>query len=91
MNDTASNYTYRIEVVNGTSVRNLTSSVTRAEVTELTPGTMYEFTVFAVAADGHTEGEGVSRSLYTSKSQLLAHLFLLGCIVLCVTGLCLPA
>ncbi|NXW42185.1 PTPRJ phosphatase, partial [Nyctiprogne leucopyga] len=66
VNDAASNsYTYRIEVVNGTSTRNLTSSVTQTEITELTPGTMYKFTVFAVAADGHTEGEGVSISLYT--------------------------
>ncbi|NXF28539.1 PTPRJ phosphatase, partial [Nyctibius bracteatus] len=66
VNDAASNsYTYRTEVVNGTSVRNLTSSVTKAEITELIPGTMYDFVVFAVAADGQTEGEGVSISLYT--------------------------
>ncbi|KFZ55492.1 Receptor-type tyrosine-protein phosphatase eta, partial [Antrostomus carolinensis] len=72
VSDAASNsYTYRIEVVNGTSVRNLTSSVTRVEITELTPGTMYEFTVFAVAADGHTEGGGVSMSLYTKPSPVL--------------------
>ena len=76
VNDAASNsYTYRIEVVNGTSVRNVTSSVTKVEITELIPGTMYNFTVFAVAADGQTEGEGVSISLYTSKSRFLAALF----------------
>ncbi|NWU60286.1 PTPRJ phosphatase, partial [Pterocles burchelli] len=70
-NDAASDtYTYRIEVVNGSSVNNLTSSVTEAEVTELTPGTMYTFTVFAVAADGQTEGEGVSISLYTKPSPV---------------------
>ncbi|KAK1212904.1 PTPRJ phosphatase, partial [Pygoscelis papua] len=87
VNDSASNsYTYRIEVVNGTSIRNLMSSVTKVEVTELIPGTMYSFTVFAVAADGETEGEGVSIRLYTSKSQLLAHLFLVGCILLCSSG-----
>ncbi|XP_050754274.1 receptor-type tyrosine-protein phosphatase eta [Gymnogyps californianus] len=71
VNDAASNsYTYRIEVVNGTSVRNLMSSVTQAEITELIPGTMYNFTVFAVAADGQTEGEGVSISLYTKPSPV---------------------
>ncbi|NWW99971.1 PTPRJ phosphatase, partial [Caloenas nicobarica] len=72
MNDTASNsYTYRIEVGNGSSVRNLTSSVTEAEITELIPGTMYDFTVFAVAADGETEGEGSSINLYTKPSPVL--------------------
>ncbi|NXM74634.1 PTPRJ phosphatase, partial [Serilophus lunatus] len=71
-NDTASNsYTYRIEVVNDTSVRNLTSDVTKAEITELIPGTMYSFTVFAVAADNETEGEGRSRTLYTKPSPVL--------------------
>ena len=92
VNDTASNsYTYRIEVVSGTSVRNLTSSVTEAAITDLIPGTMYNLTVFAVAADDQTEGEGVSISLYTSKSQFLAALFLLVCILRCSTGLYLPA
>ncbi|KFV89801.1 Receptor-type tyrosine-protein phosphatase eta, partial [Fulmarus glacialis] len=72
VNDNASNsYTYRIEVVNGTSVRNLTSNVTKTEITELIPGTMYNFTVFAVAADGQTEGEGVSVRLYTKPSPVL--------------------
>ncbi|XP_065538889.1 receptor-type tyrosine-protein phosphatase eta [Lathamus discolor] len=72
VNDTASNsYTYRIEVVNDTSIMNLTSNVTEAAITELIPGTMYSFTVFAVAADGQTEGEGVSISLYTKPSPVL--------------------
>ncbi|XP_030338611.1 receptor-type tyrosine-protein phosphatase eta isoform X2 [Strigops habroptila] len=72
VNDTASDsYTYRIEVVNGTSARNLMSNVTKTEITELIPGTMYNFTVFAVAADGQTEGEGVSISLYTKPSPVL--------------------
>ncbi|XP_075611085.1 receptor-type tyrosine-protein phosphatase eta isoform X5 [Balearica regulorum gibbericeps] len=71
-NDTASSfYTYRIEVVNGTSVRNLTSSVTEVEITKLIPGTMYNFTVFAITNNGETEGEGVSISLYTKPSPVL--------------------
>ncbi|NXY19862.1 PTPRJ phosphatase, partial [Atrichornis clamosus] len=66
VNDPASNsYTYRIEVVRGTSVRNLTSSVPEAEITELIPGTMYSFRVSAVAADHEMEGEGSSIDLYT--------------------------
>ncbi|NXX17917.1 PTPRJ phosphatase, partial [Podargus strigoides] len=72
VSDAASNsYTYRIEVVNGASVRNLTSDVTKVEVTELLPGTMYNFTVFAVVNGGLTEGEGVSISLYTKPSSVL--------------------
>ncbi|XP_041271179.1 receptor-type tyrosine-protein phosphatase eta-like isoform X3 [Onychostruthus taczanowskii] len=66
VNDSASDtYTYRIEVVNGTFVESLTSNETRAEITELIPGTPYSFTVFAVAADKKTEGEGVSILLDT--------------------------
>ncbi|XP_040416113.1 receptor-type tyrosine-protein phosphatase eta isoform X17 [Cygnus olor] len=72
VNDNASDsYTYRIEVANGTPVRNKTSDDMEAEITELIPGTKYNFTVFAVAADGQTEGEGVSISLYTKPRQVL--------------------
>uniref|UniRef100_A0A8C3EUH9 Receptor-type tyrosine-protein phosphatase eta n=1 Tax=Corvus moneduloides TaxID=1196302 RepID=A0A8C3EUH9_CORMO len=91
MNDNASDsYTYRIEVVNDTK-RNLTFNDTKAEITKLIPGTMYNFTVFAVAADNATEGEGSSIDLYTSKSQFFASLLLLVCVLLCSTGLCTPA
>ncbi|XP_064369192.1 receptor-type tyrosine-protein phosphatase eta isoform X3 [Dromaius novaehollandiae] len=73
VNDTASNsYTYRVEIESdGTSIRNLTSNVTKAEIGDLRPGTLYSFTVFAVAADAQTEGEGVSISLYTRPSSVL--------------------
>ncbi|NWH97406.1 PTPRJ phosphatase, partial [Tichodroma muraria] len=72
VNDSASeSYTYRIEVANGTFVKNLTFNDTKAEITELIPGTLYNFTVFAVAADRETEGEGRSRGLYTKPSQVL--------------------
>ncbi|NXB35871.1 PTPRJ phosphatase, partial [Eulacestoma nigropectus] len=72
VNDNASeSYTYRIEVVNDTPVKNLTSSDTKAEIIELIPGTMYNFTVFAVAADNETEGEGSSIGLYTKPSPVV--------------------
>ncbi|XP_063014691.1 receptor-type tyrosine-protein phosphatase eta-like isoform X2 [Melospiza melodia melodia] len=75
VNDSAADtYTYRIEVVNGTNdtpLENVTSSEPRAEITGLIPGTPYNFTVFAVAADNKTEGEGESRKLYTRPSRVL--------------------
>ncbi|NXY02105.1 PTPRJ phosphatase, partial [Pteruthius melanotis] len=72
MNDSASDsYMYRIEVVNDAPVENLTFNGTKAEITELIPGTMYNFTVFAVAADNKTEGEGVSIFLYTKPSLVV--------------------
>uniref|UniRef100_A0A8C3C3H3 Receptor-type tyrosine-protein phosphatase eta n=1 Tax=Cairina moschata TaxID=8855 RepID=A0A8C3C3H3_CAIMO len=83
---TLANYTYRIEVVNGTSIRSENSSDPETKITGLLPGTNYNFTVFAVAADGQTEG-GASISQYTSKSQLLAVVFVVGCVVLCSSGL----
>ncbi|KAF2977147.1 hypothetical protein EK904_007932, partial [Melospiza melodia maxima] len=62
----ADNYTYRIEVVNDTFVQNVTSSEPRAEITDLIPGTHYNFTVFAVvAAKNDTEGEGSLIDLHT--------------------------
>uniref|UniRef100_A0A8B9E699 Receptor-type tyrosine-protein phosphatase eta n=1 Tax=Anser cygnoides TaxID=8845 RepID=A0A8B9E699_ANSCY len=71
VNDTASeSYTYRIEVANGTHAWNRTFDVKEAEITELIPGTKYNFTVFAVAADCQTEGEGVFVSQYTSKEPV---------------------
>ncbi|NXP64984.1 PTPRJ phosphatase, partial [Chloropsis cyanopogon] len=77
VNDSASdNYTYRIEFVNDTIVKNLTFYETPAEITELIPGTLYNFTVFAVAADNETEGEGKSIDLYTCKSWFPALLLL---------------
>ncbi|XP_040556490.1 receptor-type tyrosine-protein phosphatase eta isoform X3 [Gallus gallus] len=72
VDDTASDsYTYRIEVRNGSSINNKTSDITDAEITGLIPGTLYTFTVFAVAADGQTAGEGASISLYTKPSPVL--------------------
>lgn len=84
----SSSYTYRIEVaiVNGTFDRNLTSDVTAAEITNLIPGTRYKFTVFAVAADNKTEGEGLPVHLYTGKLQFLAALFLADCICCAAQG-----
>ncbi|XP_064570901.1 receptor-type tyrosine-protein phosphatase eta [Zonotrichia leucophrys gambelii] len=75
VNDSAADtYTYRTEVVSGTNdtpLENVTSSEPRAEITDLIPGTLYNFTVFAVAADNKTEGEGQFRNLYTRPSKVL--------------------
>ncbi|XP_050191763.1 receptor-type tyrosine-protein phosphatase eta isoform X6 [Myiozetetes cayanensis] len=72
VNDTASDsYTYRIEITEDVPIKNVTSNGPKAEVTDLTPGTMYNFTVFAVAADNKTEGEGRSIDLYTKPSPVL--------------------
>ncbi|NXM05099.1 PTPRJ phosphatase, partial [Tyrannus savana] len=72
VNDTASkSYTYRIEVAKDAPIKNVTSNGREAEITDLTPGTMYNFTVFAVAADTETEGEGRSTDLYTKPSPVL--------------------
>uniref|UniRef100_A0A8C5NR44 Receptor-type tyrosine-protein phosphatase eta n=1 Tax=Junco hyemalis TaxID=40217 RepID=A0A8C5NR44_JUNHY len=88
VNDSAADtYTYRIEVVNDTFVKNVPSNKTRAQITGLIPGTHYNFTVFAVAADNETEGEGSLKDLYTSKSQFFAFLLLMVCALLCRTGL----
>ncbi|KFU89915.1 Receptor-type tyrosine-protein phosphatase eta, partial [Chaetura pelagica] len=66
VNDSASSsYKYRIEVTNGTFAWNLRSDALKIEITDLIPGTMYNFRVFAVAADGETEAEGVSLSRCT--------------------------
>ncbi|XP_017667881.1 PREDICTED: receptor-type tyrosine-protein phosphatase eta isoform X1 [Lepidothrix coronata] len=71
VNDTASNsYTYRIEVTEDMTVRNVTSTDRKAEITDLIPGTMYSFTVFAVVADNETEGEGRSIDLYTKPASV---------------------
>ncbi|XP_064019310.1 receptor-type tyrosine-protein phosphatase eta isoform X2 [Pogoniulus pusillus] len=66
----SSSYTYRIEFVNGSSGDNLTSSAPEAAITQLVPGTLYTFTVFAAVKDSHTEGEGVSIDLYTRPSPV---------------------
>ncbi|NXP79686.1 PTPRJ phosphatase, partial [Ramphastos sulfuratus] len=66
----SSSYTYRIEVVNGSVARNLTFSASRAEITELVPGTLYTFTVFAGVHDSQTEGEGVSIALHTTPASV---------------------
>ncbi|XP_017667889.1 PREDICTED: receptor-type tyrosine-protein phosphatase eta isoform X2 [Lepidothrix coronata] len=71
VNETASNsYTYRIEVTEDMTVRNVTSTDRKAEITDLIPGTMYSFTVFAVVADNETEGEGRSIDLYTKPASV---------------------
>ncbi|XP_021257118.1 receptor-type tyrosine-protein phosphatase eta isoform X3 [Numida meleagris] len=71
VNDTASaSYTYRIQVANETFVNEMRSNVIGIVVTGLIPGTSYNFTVFPIAADGQTEGEGASISQPTVPSSV---------------------
>ncbi|NWY58711.1 PTPRJ phosphatase, partial [Chionis minor] len=64
-NNTSNSYTYRIDVANGSSAWNVTFNGTEVEITDLIPGTLYNFTVFAAVNDSQTEGEGVSIPQYT--------------------------
>uniref|UniRef100_A0A8C3J4T8 Receptor-type tyrosine-protein phosphatase eta n=1 Tax=Calidris pygmaea TaxID=425635 RepID=A0A8C3J4T8_9CHAR len=69
----SSSYTYRIEVANATtSVWNLTSNDIKFQITDLIPGTLYNFTVFAAVNDSQTEGEGATIDLYTRPSPVHA-------------------
>lgn len=61
----ASTYSYRI-LINGTS--NETSPTTSTEISELNPGTNYQFSIYSIAADNKTEGIPKNISHCTGKS-----------------------
>ncbi|CAI5664717.1 unnamed protein product, partial [Oreochromis niloticus] len=56
---------YRVEWTDGTIKMNKTVTETKVNVTELTPGVNYTFTVTAVAGDDRTESDVATLSLYT--------------------------
>ncbi|XP_019211674.1 receptor-type tyrosine-protein phosphatase eta [Oreochromis niloticus] len=56
---------YRVEWTDGTIKNNKTVTETKVNVTELTPGVCYTFTVTAVAGDNRTESDVATLSLYT--------------------------
>ncbi|XP_027557612.1 receptor-type tyrosine-protein phosphatase eta [Neopelma chrysocephalum] len=67
VNGTASN-SCRIEYGKDTSTKSLMTNETEIEITDLIPGTMYNFIVFA-AVDG-TETEGVPLRVYTKPASV---------------------
>ncbi|KAM9149381.1 receptor-type tyrosine-protein phosphatase eta [Pangshura tecta] len=66
----ASEYSYRILIANEpSSTWNMTSNTTKAVITNLNPGTFYQFTIFPRAAD-KTEGDPNSTLIYTKPSPV---------------------
>ncbi|XP_039392893.1 receptor-type tyrosine-protein phosphatase eta isoform X2 [Mauremys reevesii] len=66
----ASEYSYRILIENEpSSTRNMTSNTTKAVITGLNPGTLYQFKIFPLAAD-KTEGYPNSTLIYTKPSPV---------------------
>lgn len=83
VNDAESaSYTYRIEVAHESLINETMSNVTKSIVTYLIPGTSYNFTVFAIAADNQTEGEGASISQNTGKWLFFAVVLLVDYVLL---------
>lgn len=60
---------YRVEWTDGTINMNKTVTETKVNVTELTPGVNYTFTVIAVAGDNSTQSDVATLSQYTSKMK----------------------
>lgn len=90
VNDTASaSYTYRVEVARESIIIKTMSNVTESIVTNLIPGTSYNFTVFAIVGDDQTEGERASISQNTSKCLFLAVVLFAGGLCFVVQQLCL--
>uniref|UniRef100_A0A8C0GHX6 Receptor-type tyrosine-protein phosphatase eta n=1 Tax=Chelonoidis abingdonii TaxID=106734 RepID=A0A8C0GHX6_CHEAB len=65
----ASEYSDRILIANEpSSTRNMISNTRKALITDLNPGTFYQFTIFPRAADKKTEGDPNSTLIYTNHS-----------------------
>nr|XP_024658920.1 titin isoform X17 [Maylandia zebra] len=64
---------YRVEWTDGTINMNKTVTETKVNVTELTPGVNYTFTVIAVAGDNSTQSDVATLSQYT-KSEVVMRL-----------------
>uniref|UniRef100_A0A8B9HNS7 protein-tyrosine-phosphatase n=1 Tax=Astyanax mexicanus TaxID=7994 RepID=A0A8B9HNS7_ASTMX len=58
---------FRVLQMNGTESWNKTIKETQFSFPDLTPGSRYNFTVSAIAADNVTEGKGVDRSICTKN------------------------
>nr|XP_032621408.1 receptor-type tyrosine-protein phosphatase eta isoform X2 [Chelonoidis abingdonii] len=67
----ASEYSDRILIANEpSSTRNMISNTRKALITDLNPGTFYQFTIFPRAADKKTEGDPNSTLIYTKPSPV---------------------
>ncbi|XP_039881142.1 receptor-type tyrosine-protein phosphatase eta [Simochromis diagramma] len=62
---------YRVEWTNGTINMNKTVTETKVNVTELTPGVNYTFTVIAVAGDNSTQSDVATLSQYTESEVVM--------------------
>ena len=58
---------YRVQWNNGTTNLDVSTTKTEINVTKLTAGVQYNFTVLAVAGDNKTQSEKAQISHYTSK------------------------
>nr|XP_024658904.1 titin isoform X2 [Maylandia zebra] len=61
---------YRVEWTDGTINMNKTVTETKVNVTELTPGVNYTFTVIAVAGDNNTQSDVATLSQYTKPEKV---------------------
>ncbi|XP_049331024.1 LOW QUALITY PROTEIN: receptor-type tyrosine-protein phosphatase eta [Astyanax mexicanus] len=61
---------FRVLQMNGTESWNKTIKETQFSFPDLTPGSRYNFTVSAIAADNVTEGKGVDRSICTNVNPV---------------------
>lgn len=61
---------YRVKWTDGTTIQSKRVAETNVNVTELTAGVQYTFTVIAVAGDNTAESAVAEVSLYTSKELL---------------------
>ncbi|XP_072525539.1 receptor-type tyrosine-protein phosphatase eta-like isoform X10 [Salminus brasiliensis] len=64
---------FRVQQMNGSSSWKKTVEGHFFHVTDLSPGSKYNFTVSAVAADNKTEGKGVDVSICTDASPVLTY------------------
>ncbi|CAH2325712.1 receptor-type tyrosine- phosphatase beta-like isoform X7 [Pelobates cultripes] len=69
--DYRSDYTYRVQIANTSTVINQTTASNQLNVTNLTPGVTYTFTVFTRAADKVTESESVLYATSTVVNWIL--------------------
>ncbi|XP_065812681.1 receptor-type tyrosine-protein phosphatase eta [Labrus bergylta] len=64
---------YRVQWTDGTTNNNKNVTKTKINVTDLTAGVRYDFTVIAVAGDNTTESEMAETFHYTKPGQIVSH------------------